>query len=110
MEFRRVLFRSSIDTSGGSWITFGETANHYINGYLKIQGATKFGAGRYTINGDFTGVGGGAIWPNSAILNGVNIGGMELAGVNVTFAIAGKCDMGADKDRKSGGEGRRVSV
>ncbi len=61
-----------IKTTGGSSITFGTTANHFINGDLDLMGTAVFGAGRYTVNGDFTN----------------NTGG-SMTGSNVSFILAG---------------------
>lgn len=85
--------KGSISTAGGSKLTFGETANHLINGNLDIKGAALFGKGRYTINGNFTDGTGGTTWPSGTMLNGVNIGGYDLAGIDVTFITAGKLDL-----------------
>jgi hypothetical protein len=60
-----------IKTTGGSSITFGVTANHFINGDLDLMGTAVFGAGRYTINGAFTN----------------NTGG-SMSGTGVTFILA----------------------
>jgi hypothetical protein len=62
----------NITTSGGSTIVFGAAANHLINGSLNLNGSSTFGAGTYTIDGDFTN----------------NTGG-TMSGSNVSFILAG---------------------
>lgn len=62
----------SINTSGGSTLVFGVTQNHRINGNLSLNGNSTFGAGRYTINGNFTN----------------NTGG-TMSGTDVSFILAG---------------------
>src|SRR3546814_1216677 len=84
----------SITTQGGSKITFGKTSNHYINGNLDIKGAAKLGTGRYTVNGDFTDGPGGTTWPTGTMLGGKDVGGYDVAGINVTLVISGKLDLG----------------
>ena len=101
----------SITTQGGSKITFGKTSNHYINGNLDIKGAAKLGEGRYTVNGDFTDGTGGTTWPTGTMLGGKDVGGYDVAGINVTLVISGKLDLGggakvyltAPGDSSSGG-------
>ena len=66
----------SIVTGGGSSITFGATASHYIKGALSLGGSATFGAGAYYINGDFT--------------NGT---GGTLSGSGVTFFASGTLAM-----------------
>lgn len=87
-----------IDTAGGSRLVFGKTTNHYINGGMKIAGAVLFGAGRYTINGDFENGTGGTTWPYTSGLTGltygstsegVSVAGYDMAGANVTFILSG---------------------
>ena len=87
-----------IDTAGGSRLVFGRTANHYINGDMKIAGSVLFGAGRYTINGDFENGTGGTTWPYTSsltgktygsVLEGESVSGYDMAGINVTFVLAG---------------------
>src|SRR3546814_15267321 len=75
-------------------ITFGKTSNHYINGNLDIKGAAKLGEGRYTVNGDFTDGTGGTTWPTGTMLGGKDVGGYDVAGINVTLVISGKLDLG----------------
>lgn len=62
----------SIVTAGGSRLTFGAAGNHFINGDLSLNSDTVFGAGTYTINGNFTN----------------NTGG-SMVGRNVSFVLAG---------------------
>jgi hypothetical protein len=62
----------SIVTAGGSRLTFGAASNHFINGDLSLNSDTVFGAGTYTINGNFTN----------------NTGG-SMVGRNVSFVLAG---------------------
>jgi hypothetical protein len=87
-----------IDTMGGSRLVFGRTANHYVNGSLKIAGSVLFGAGRYTINGDLENGSGGTVWPYTSSLTGLTYGntlegesvsGFDMAGINVTFLLSG---------------------
>lgn len=66
----------AIATDGNSTITFGQTANHLINGNLNLMGNVNFGAGTYTINGNFN--------------NGT---GGTLAGSDVTFIMAGTLNL-----------------
>lgn len=92
----------NIVTSGGSRLVFGKTANHLINGNMTIAGGVLFGAGRYTINGNFVNGTGGAQWPYTWYVNGVTYGttlegvdvtGYDQAGVNVTFIMAGTLNL-----------------
>lgn len=94
----RFSANGDIDTAGGSRIAFGATTNHYINGDMKIAGSALFGAGRYTIDGDFNNGTGGTTWPYTSPLNGktygdylqgVNVQGYDMAGVDVTFVLSG---------------------
>ncbi|WP_237437677.1 pilus assembly protein TadG-related protein [Altericroceibacterium endophyticum] len=92
-----------IDTEGGSIIVFGKTANHYVNGDLRVKGSVLFGAGRYTVNGDFVnGTGGSPTWPQSTPLSGQTYGprladedisGFEMVGVDVSFILAGTLNL-----------------
>lgn len=91
-----------IDTAGGSRIVFGRTANHYINGDMKIAGSALFGAGRYTVNGDFWNGTGGTVWPYTSTLTGktygqtlegVSVSGFDMVGVNVSFILSGSFDL-----------------
>lgn len=61
-----------ITTGGGSTITFGATASHYINGSLNLSGSAGFGAGAYYVDGGFTNGTGGA-----------------MTGTGVTFFMSG---------------------
>ncbi|WP_246543500.1 pilus assembly protein TadG-related protein [Novosphingobium profundi] len=85
-----------ITTAGGSRIVFGATANHYINGDMKIAGSALFGKGRYTIDGSFVNGTGGTTWPYTSsltgqtygnTLEGVSVSGYDMAGVDVTFVL-----------------------
>ncbi|MBW8744312.1 MAG: hypothetical protein JF628_08195 [Sphingomonas sp.] len=67
----------SIVTGGNSHITFGATANHYINGALSLNGYAVFGAGAYYINGAFT-----------------NSTGGTISGSGVTFFMSGTLGLG----------------
>lgn len=82
-----------IDTAGGSRIAFGVTNNHYINGSMKIAGSAFFGAGRYTVNGQFTNGTGGTTWPYTSTLNNTTYGSgfssWDMAGSDVTFILSG---------------------
>lgn len=91
-----------IDTNGGSRLVFGRTNNHYINGDMKISGAVLFGAGRYTVNGDFWNGTGGTTWPYTSpvtgntygpTLAGESVSGFDMVGVDVTFVLAGSFDL-----------------
>ncbi|CCA93471.1 conserved hypothetical protein [Novosphingobium sp. PP1Y] len=86
-----------IDTAGGSRIAFGRTRNHYINGNLKIAGSAVFGAGRYTIAGDFANGTGGTTWPYTSPLNGITYGsafsGYDMGGSDVTFILGGTLNL-----------------
>lgn len=90
----------NIDTSGGSRLIFGATTNHYINGNMNIRGSALFGAGRYTINGNFINGTGGTTWPYTSAYTGVTYGsatgfsGYDMAGVDVTFVLAGSLNLG----------------
>ncbi|MDT0576838.1 pilus assembly protein TadG-related protein [Croceicoccus sp. F390] len=92
----------NIETSGGSRIAFGATANHYVNGSMRIGGSAFFGAGRYTINGDLTNGTGGTTWPYTSNLSGLSYGdtvngesfaGYDLAGADVTFILEGTLNL-----------------
>lgn len=92
----------SITTNGGSKIAFGKTANHYVNGDLSIKGGALFGAGRYTVNGDASNGTGGSTWPYTSKVNGktygqtlegVNVAGFDMAGVNVSFILKGALNL-----------------
>ena len=67
----------SITSSGGTSITFGATASHYINGALALNGNATFGAGAYYINGNFSNGTGGA-----------------MTGTGVTFFLGGSLSAG----------------
>lgn len=98
----------SIVTGGGSRLVFGKTANHLINGDLLVSGAVLFGAGRYTIKGGFANGTGGAgngvpAWPYTSpitnqtwgtSLEGVSVGDVDMAGVNVSFILSGTINLG----------------
>lgn len=88
----------SVTTEGGSRLVFGRTANHRINGDLRVAGAVLFGAGRYTIAGDFVNGTGGTTWPYHSPVNNQNYGqslegiptsDFDMAGVDVTFVLSG---------------------
>lgn len=92
-----------ISTAGGSRMIFGKTANHLINGNMFIRGGALFGAGRYTINGNFeNGTGNsGSTWAYTfggktygATLEGVGVSGFDMAGVNVSFVLRGALNLG----------------
>lgn len=93
--------KGHINTLGGSKLAFGKTANHFINGNMTIGGAVLFGAGRYTINGNFTNGTGGTTWPYTDkkgrvygnTLEGVSVSGFDQAGVDVTFVLAGTLNL-----------------
>jgi Flp pilus assembly protein TadG len=89
-------------TQGGSRIRFPVTTNHYINGNLTIAGSALFGAGRYTIAGNFTNGTGGTVWPYSSPYTGISWGdslegeivsGFDMAGVDVTFILGGTLNL-----------------
>ncbi len=90
-------------TEGGSRLIFGRTANHYIDGDLLVRGAVLFGAGRYTVDGNFANGTGGATWPYTWSVNGVTYGatleGVSTSdygqiGVDVTFVSSGTINLG----------------
>ncbi|MBO9574663.1 MAG: hypothetical protein J7494_02900 [Sphingobium sp.] len=92
----------NITTAGGSRVVFGVTANHFINGSMSIAGSVLFGAGRYTISGNFTNGTGGTTWPFSSTVTGLTYGntlagtsvsGYDMAGVNVTFIMGGTLNL-----------------
>lgn len=91
-----------IDTAGGSRIAFGTTANHTINGDMKIAGSALFAPGRYTVNGAFWNGTGGTTWPYTSSLTGktygqslggTSVSGYDMAGVGVTFVLEGAFDL-----------------
>lgn len=91
-----------IVTAGGSRIRFPITANHFINGNMTIAGSALFGAGRYTIAGNFTNGTGGTTWPFTSphtgitwgqTINGVSVSGFDMAGVDVTFIMGGTLNL-----------------
>lgn len=89
----------NIETEGGSRLIFGATTNHYINGNMNIRGSALFGAGRYTINGNFVNGTGGTTWPYTSAYTGVTYGlasdfsGYDMAGMNVTFVLSGTLNL-----------------
>jgi hypothetical protein len=89
----------NIATSGGSRLIFGATTNHYINGNMNIAGSALFGAGRYTINGNFVNGTGGTTWPYTSAYTGVTYGsatgfsGYDMAGLDVTFVLSGTLNL-----------------
>lgn len=92
----------NISTAGGSRIRFPVTTNHLINGDMTIAGSALFGAGRYTIAGNFTNGTGGTVWPYTSphtgitwgdTLNGVSVSGFDMAGVDVTFILGGTLNL-----------------
>jgi Flp pilus assembly protein TadG len=98
------LFSANGDivTAGGSRLAFGRTANHLINGDLKVAGAVLFGKGRYTIKGSFTNGTGGTTWPytspidnvqRGATLEGVSVSDYDMAGIDVTLILGGTLDL-----------------
>jgi hypothetical protein len=70
----------SIVTAGGTTIVFGATPNHYIKGNLDLSGAATFGAGAYTIYGNFT--------------NTTGCGGCAMTGTDVSFFLRGAVTLG----------------
>lgn len=118
MEDGRFSADGSIKTNGGSRISFGKTLNHYINGDMVIAGAALFGAGRYTIKGDFTNGTGGTTWPYTSALTsktygetleGVDVKGYDMAGVDVTFILGGALNLGGGAKTKLIAPKRSVS-
>lgn len=87
----------NIDTEGGSRLVFGATTNHYINGNMNIRGSALFGAGRYTINGNFVNGTGGTTWPYTSPYTGVTYGsafsGYDMGGTDVTFVMSGTLNL-----------------
>jgi len=109
MEDGAFSANGNITTAGGSRIVFGKTANHYINGNMTIAGSALFGAGRYTINGNFTNGTGGTTWPYTSsltgktygqTLEGVSVSGYDMAGVDVTFILKGTLNLGGGAKTK----------
>lgn len=91
-----------INTAGGSRIVFGKTANHLVKGNFTIAGSALFGAGRYTVAGNVVNGTGGTTWPYSSpvtgqtygqSLEGVDVTGYDMAGVNVSFVLAGSINL-----------------
>ncbi|WP_010544110.1 hypothetical protein [Sphingomonas elodea] len=91
-----------IVTAGGSRIVFGRTANHLIKGNLNVAGSALFGAGRYTVSGNLVNGTGGTTWPYSSpvtgqsygsTLEGVDVSGFDLAGVNVSILLSGTINL-----------------
>jgi len=62
----------TVTTSGGSLLTFPNSATHVLNGDVTLQSGAVFGAGLYIIKGNWTNGTGGA-----------------MTGTNVTFALGG---------------------
>ena len=68
---------------------------------MTIGGAVLFGAGRYTVNGNFTNGTGGTVWPYTDklgrtygnTLEGVSVSGFDQAGIDVTFVLAGALNL-----------------
>lgn len=92
----------AIVTEGGSRLVFGRTRNHLINGDLAIAGSVLFAPGRYTIAGSLTNGTGGTTWPYSSpvtgqsygtTIDGVDVTGFDLAGVNVSFILSGTVNL-----------------
>ena len=92
----------SVFTEGGSRLVFGKTANHLINGDLTIAGSVLFGAGRYTVKGNFLNGTGGTTWPFTSPINNqtwgntlesVDVSGYDMAGVNVSFILSGTINL-----------------
>jgi len=88
----------NIKTLGGSALVFGKTANHLIKGNMNIAGSVLFGAGRYTISGNFNNGTGGTRWPYTSPINnqtwgnmleGVSVSGYDMAGGDVSFLLGG---------------------
>lgn len=91
-----------IGTAGGSRIVFGRTANHLIKGNFTVAGSALFGAGRYTVAGNLANGTGGTTWPYSSpvtgqsygqTLEGVDVSGYDMAGVNVAFVLSGTVNL-----------------
>lgn len=91
-----------IATAGGNRIVFGRTANHLIKGNFTIAGSALFGAGRYTVAGNVANGTGGTTWPYSSpvtgqsygqTLEGVDVSGYDMAGVNVSFVLSGTINL-----------------
>ncbi|VXC69235.1 hypothetical protein [Sphingomonas sp. 8AM] len=98
----RFSANGSIVTAGGSRLVFGKTANHLVNGDLSIAGSVLFGAGRYTVKGNFVNGTGGTTWPYTSPINnqtwgdyleGTSVSGYDMAGVNVTFILSGTINL-----------------
>lgn len=95
-----------IMTDGGTRLAFGAATNHLINGNLSIKGSALFGAGRYTINGNFVNGTDGTSWPYTVTWptawsagtqtwgSGTDYSGYDMAGINVTFVMSGSLNLG----------------
>lgn len=93
-----------INTAGGSRLVFGRTANHLIKGNMTIAGSVLFGTSRYTIAGNLTNGTGGTKWPYAdtnvtgqtygTTLEGVDVTGYDVAGINVSFVLSGTVNLG----------------
>ena len=99
----RFSANGSVSTEGGSRLVFGRTGNHLINGDLTIAGSVLFGAGRYTVKGNFANGTGGTVWPYTSPINnqtwgnsleGTDVSGYDMAGVNVSFILSGTINLG----------------
>ncbi len=98
----RFSANGAVVTAGGSRLVFGKTANHLVNGDLSIAGSVLFGAGRYTVKGNFANGTGGTTWAYTSPINnqtwgdtleGTSVSGYDMAGVNVTFILSGTINL-----------------
>ncbi|HZV10640.1 MAG TPA: pilus assembly protein TadG-related protein, partial [Novosphingobium sp.] len=92
----------NIVTAGGSRLVIGSTTAHYINGNMAIAGSVLFGTGAYIVNGNFTNGTGGTTWPYTSSVTGTTYGstlqgystsGYDMAGVYVSFILAGTLNL-----------------
>lgn len=99
----------AIVTEGGSRLVFGRAANHLVNGNMHIAGSALFSPGRYTIAGNLANGTGGTTWPYTSpvtglrygsMIDGVDVSGFDLAGVNVSFVLSGTVNLGGGAKNK----------
>ncbi|WP_183030016.1 pilus assembly protein TadG-related protein [Altericroceibacterium spongiae] len=107
----------TVQSDGGSAITFGKYANNYIDGDLLLSGSALFGSGRYTIDGNFENGSGSDPWPLTDLkgktygqtLEGESVSGYRMAGVDVSFVISGAFDLNGSANTKLVAPARSVA-